>query len=480
MKIRARVGRLFVAFLFIGIVHGASLFSVEKILNRDKPVRVGYGVYDPSKVFVPSLEAQVSVRRELGGKGLFAKAYFFNELHQIVASVDAPALAYVDTTDAFGMPDVFFKGKSQALFFPVPPELRVKRWSAVVVFGNAEEAAARAFPSGGSLTQYDYPERKLVQGIAGRMSVPAPQSAASGVIEYVAKTRSLQQPQITLFFKLPKGVTGMSDLKGILGRVVIAADVNTVRERFFRDGTDPQPGSVDELAQKYKLGLLTWGARTIWTKTANGEALSPQQQRADDVEFDLVADGWERGVEDMVRQYGIPGCKMLLSGQSQAGQWVHRLALRRADRVLAVHTHISSSYDLPTASGARTTWLVTTGEQESGAEQALDFYDGCRKQGYPMVIKVEPGLGHDGSDLANRLEYEFFKSVLDHPSPLGAPTAPALLQGFQRPEFYGDVSDQRVVPAARVNDIEPENRVPLPTREIAGAWAGRPVAEAGR
>ncbi|MDD5201244.1 MAG: hypothetical protein PHC88_15745 [Terrimicrobiaceae bacterium] len=475
---------------FASAAYAQTVFSVDKIVDWKRDPRKNYvnseenyGIYEDSKVegrrvlkFIPSVEAQVSVGTEIEGSKVFARAYFFDPNKRLVGTAPAPARAFLHTGNAFGMPGIFPKGRPQSLFFPAPPQWSAQGGAVVVVFGDKSEAAARAYPDSVKAGMFDYPERRLAEGFQGNLSRPAAAAnAAPSVIEYVAKTRSLQQPQITLFFKLPAGVKKISELRGILGQVVVGAGVNDVRQQFLKTGGNPRPGSLDELAQKYKLGLLTWGAHTLWNKRENADELSPEQRRAEEGEFDLVADGWEKGVEDLVKLYGIPNTKMLLAGASQAGQWSHRLALRKPDRILAVHAHIASSYDVPTPAGARTLWLITTGEQESGAEHALDFYEGCRKLGYPMILKIEPGLGHEASALANRLEYQFFKYVLDHASPLGSPTAPALLEGFQRPAFLGDVSDQDVAAPAEADEIEPENRVPLPTREIAEAWAGHGI-----
>lgn len=446
-----------------------------------KPNEKLYGVFEEvaesngrTRWEIPSVEVTVRARAAFADSALFARAHFF-ERGRLVATVDHPAEGYLNTEKPYGLPTAFPMGKKQTVFFPIPAELRGRSWSVVVVLGNSKGAVARAFPGNAVAATFNYPERGLVEG-GGRSTAPDVAAPGSdGIIEYVAKTRSTQQPQITLLFRLPPGVTEMSELRGLLASVRIGHSLEDVREAFLRETSEVNPGTTMELAKKYKLGVLCWGSRTLWTRDRNAEDLPAAQRKAEDAEFDLVAEGWERGLESMAAKYGIPQANILMEGLSQSGQWSHRLALRKPARFLAVQAHVASSYDVPTREAASVFWLITTGEQEPGCEGAVAFFERCRSLGYPMIFKAEPGLGHEESRLADALKYRFFDWVLRNFTeaefdPNVARTR--ILAGFRKPAFLGDFGTQEIVPEPDRAELGSDVPVPLPTRAIAEAWAG--------
>jgi hypothetical protein len=428
--------------------------------------------------FVPALEAKVWARADIATTGVLAKAYFFDASKHLIATTAEPAPPGARPASPSGMPNAFRQGRAQSLFFPVPKELMGRSWSAVVVVGSLEAGmAAGTFPSGLLASDFEFPERmEIARGNAETAPKQVGEIAkVPPLVEYVAKTKSQKQPQITLFFQMPYGVSDPAELRGILGRVLIGKDVADVRRQAEGMKGPPRPGSLEELAQRYKLGILCWGARTLWDKTTNADELSPEQRAEMDREFDMVAAGWVQGLEGLAARYGIPRYNVILDGVSQAAQWSSRLALRVPGRILAVHTHIASSYDMPTAMGRQTLWLLTTGEQEAGCDNAIDFYTACRRLEYPMIFKAEPGLGHEWSTRADRLAYAFFDYILRMASAQSSDAwrtiiPPQVLASFQKPEFWGDLSSQRVLPAAESREIPPENLIPLPTGEIAKAW----------
>ena len=425
---------------------------------------------------VASLEIKVRAKQSVPNEEVFTKVYFYEDA-RLLHAINKPTAAYLNTNKAYPPPTVFGQGEVHPLFFPLPASLTGRRWSAVVVVGTSEGAVARVFPEGASATTFDFPERDLVMR-SGR--VESTQAGLGNtdrgrVIEFIARTRSVKQPQITLLFRMPPGVTKMSELRGLWASVRLGYSIEDVREAFLRETAEVKPGSVMELAQRYKLGVLCWGARTLWTRGRDAEELTPAQRKAEDAEFDLVAEGWERGLDAMAAQYGIPRTNLVIDGISQAAQWSHRLVLRKPERFLAIHAHVSSSYDVPTAKAASVSWLVTTGEQEAGCENAMAFYERCRALGYPMIFKAEPGLGHDWSRNAEELKVRFFDWVLANAAAVNfdrRATQARLLAGFRSPAFLGDYGTHEMVPVRDRASLDAEVPVPLPTAEIARIWAG--------
>jgi pimeloyl-ACP methyl ester carboxylesterase len=241
-----------------------------------------------------------------------------------------------------------------------------------------------------------------------------------------------------------------------------------------------------DFADQHNMAVLTWGTVDAWNNTVNTEEMAHREQEEFDRNFDLLADAWGRGVAQLGQETGIPQKDYLLYGISRGAQWAHRLALRKPDYFLAVHIHIPSTFDTPTATGNQTLWLVTTGEQEYGYERAQQFYHECRALGYPIIFKAIIGLGHADSSIEHALGFKFFEYALSvraaRDSWLEAMNNPfrsrlsqswppeTWLAAFRAPPFYGDFLNQDCYPANQIDMIPVVLRVPLPTKELAELW----------
>jgi len=308
------------------------------------------------------------------------------------------------------------------------------------------------------------------------------------VVEYVVKTKSPKQPQITLFMRPPPGMTDATQANGVLAICLPAWDVEGIKQKL--QGIEPgkEVGGLMEFAENHKLIILCWGSTRLWDPQKSWDEQNKAVNKEMDETFDDVAAAWAGGVEQLAKQYRIPDKNFLLWGSSGSAQYVCRLALRKPEYFLAIHAHVPSSYDKPTPEARRVLWCLTTGELESGYERSKRFYAQCRELGYPIVYKAIVGLGHAGHSNANALGLKFYeyalgmrdqreafdKSLKDslgrsqlqkQEGPL-----PPWPESFRTPAFVGDIVNQEIFPFEQQEMAPAGFRVPLPIKEIADAW----------
>lgn len=458
----------------------AAMHSVKADRSGEGKRLVGIGLE------VPYIEAKVKTAEQTRSQTLTAKAYFFDEKGDLIKAVDRPSVG-AHPLGNYSLPVIFSKGVLESIFFQVPAEALKRKWKAIVVFGDQREAKAMVCPSG-LLTDYDFPERALVQGHAGSMVRRKP--AINPVVEEVVKTGNQAHPQITLFLRPPNGISNGDEIEGVMAMCLLANNVGEIRNRLQGIDPDEETRGMIEFADKHKLAILCWGAQTLWNPGASYDELGRETNRKMDQAFDQMAAAWERGVLDLSKKYGIPNRNFLLTGICASAQWAHRLALRKPDYFLAVSIHIPSSFDAPTSEAARILWLLTGGELDGGYERGIRFYKDCRKMGYPMIFKPIMMLGHAGSPVVNNLATKFFEYALsvkdqrerydkmrkDALSNLGKPesgpsrAASPWLETFRNPPYYGDYLNQECYPASQVKMIPEGLRVALPTKELADVW----------
>jgi predicted esterase len=234
-----------------------------------------------------------------------------------------------------------------------------------------------------------------------------------------------------------------------------------------------------KFADEHQLAILGWGSTSgLWDARKNWDEEEPDIQTANDREFDRAANGWEEGVQYFIKNYNLPSHGFLLSGYSGAAQYACRIALRKPSYFLAVHIHIPSSFDMPTPDANKVLWCLTTGDHESGYQRSLRFYAKSREMGYPIIYKAIPGLGHQGSPIADQIELKFFEYALNleaqgqaGSNSLTSADNSVLWSGdFSHPKYVGDIINQDFYPFDQKDLVPEKMRVVLPTKEIADAW----------
>lgn len=312
------------------------------------------------------------------------------------------------------------------------------------------------------------------------------------IVQKTVETKVKAQPKLTLMLRLPAGKTSGQEVSGVLAYCTWEQDSKSILAKIEDGSGSDEPPKKNEMYQQVAalkafadeqgLALLTWNTATVWNKRESADEMRVRENKGFDKNFDLLAAAWEKGVAELARETGIPTQDYLLYGISRGAQWAHRLALRKPVHFLGVHAHINSSYDQPTPAGANTLWLMTTGDREAGYPASTRFYAECRALGYPIILKAGENLGHSGSPEINRLQKAFFNYALSIKARVQAVRArgnlaqldPAgrepLLRDFRAAPFVGDYVTNEVVPADDADWIPEEQRVPLPTAEIAKAW----------
>jgi len=482
------------AALFV-IVTGrseAATFSIENFHVHEQPQVSGDGimVHNPAVpsnpralIYIPQIEVDVKVSEQAQSKNLLAKAYLFDDAGNLLATVKAPAVAQHFVSDGvrgnihpYAWPTLVPANERQELFFPLPAKLPAN-WSAVAVFGNANGAVAVA-SSDGQEQMLDYPEKQLVAKTQLSPDVPLTDAApVIPLIEQKVDSGNPRYPAFTLLLHLPHGVSSAREVNGVLAVCLIADSVGGIRDRLNAIKPSGDPNPYFAFAESHKLAIVAWGARWIWSSYANFDELNGAQIHMWDNNFEQFADAWDRGIGQFVQNYGLPDHDYLMYGLCAGGEWVHRLALHKPDRFLAVQMHISTSYDEPTPEASRVMWLLTTGELDVGCDRARRFYTAARAMNYPIIFKAVMGVGHSDSPVADQLGIHFFEYALAEKARRDAANANDLaksqmldLSAFSTSPYYGDLMNQDMFAARDKDMIPPGFLVPLPDKNIADAW----------
>jgi len=485
--------RFVAAFVFLsGAILHAGTFSIESIHLHEQGTRLTAGIQENDansntswmrKIFAPQVEVEIKVGKEALTKNLVAKAYYFDSAGKLVKSFAGPSAALRPvrngdsvrgTSSVSVWPTILPANSLQSIYFPLPENLPAG-WSLIVVFGNASGAVAASVPDGRQ-ANFSYPERDLVAKTLLSPDVAlADDDEMAPLIEQVVKSDNPRYPAFTLLVHLPHGVKNAKEVNGVLATCILANSVGEIRNRLNAIRPTNDPDAYFAFAEAHKMAVLAWGARWVWSSFANFDELDQGEVRTWDDNFQQLADAWDRGVQTLSSQYGLPDHDYLMYGCCAGGEWVHRLALHKPQRFLAVQMHISTSYDAPTPEASRVMWLLTTGELDSGSDRARRFYAAARALHYPIIFKAIEGLGHGNSPIADQLGVRFFQYALDVKSRRDAGTssggAPAAdLSDFSAAPFYGDLMNQEMFARQDEDRIPSEFLVPLPTRDIADAW----------
>jgi hypothetical protein len=481
------------ALLFSALVPcSAAVFNIDNIRIHQETQNSGDGIVAPdpampansgAKVYIPQAEVDVRVSQDAQSKNLIAKAYFFDGDGKLIQTLPQPSIARHEVADGVRSnvhqeiwPTVVPANTPQSLFFPLP-----QNWSSdgslVVVFGNANGVVASSTREGQEQI-LDFPEKELAAKTLLSPDVKLTDAApAAPLVELKVESNNPQYPAFTLLMHLPHGVTNPKDVSGVLATCIFADSVGQIRDRLNAIKPEKDPNPYFEFAESHKLAIIAWGARWVWSSYANFDELNKDQIHSWDDNFQQLADAWDRGIQRLVQTYGIPDHDYLMYGLCAGGEWVHRLALHKPDRFLAVQMHLSTSYDAPTPEASHIMWLLTTGELDGGCDRARRFYSAARDLGYPIIFKSVIGLGHADSPIADQLGVRFFDYALAEKAKRDAANANDLtksvaldLSGFDSSPFYGDLMNQDMFAAQDKQMIPPGFLVPLPTKEIAEAW----------
>lgn len=272
-------------------------------------------------------------------------------------------------------------------------------------------------------------------------------------------TQSPKCPSLTLYLSRPQGATS-----NVLCLSLLANRASEVEWRLRSRSRRGTVGRFLDFADSNRLAVVAWGApRGLWRPRRNWDGVDRGEVRRLSSSFGHVAKGWEKAMDGFSEKFGVPRSGCLMAGFSGAAQFAQRLALHCPDRFRAVAVHVASSYDYPLPAGGRILWCVTTGENESGYERSLRFLDAAKRNGYAVVYKAYPGLGHEDSVPACLLACACFRHVLAHGDGVR-------LDCGEWP-FVVDVVNQTCGGRRdRERDVPLAFRAYLPDERVAAAW----------
>ena len=468
----------------------AATFSIESIHVHEQRAGLTAGILDFDENhrfvgFISQVEVRVKVDRDAQSKNLLAKAYYFDGAGHSIQVFTAPSMANRPANAADSVranylnsvwPTILPANAPQSIYFPLPANLPAD-WSLVVVFGNSNGVVAASVPDDRQ-DKFAYAERDLVAKTLLSPDVEITDgNEMAPLIEQKVESDNPAYPAFTLLMHLPHGVTDPKNVKGVLAICMIANSVTEIRNKLNAIKPENDPDAYFAFAESHQLAIVAWGARWVWSSYANFDELNQDQARTWDDSFQKLANAWDHGIQLLVDQYGIPDRDYLMYGFCAGGEWVHRLALHKPERFLAVQMHISTSYDAPTPEASHILWLLTTGELDSGCDRARRFYSAATDLKYPIIFKAIIGLGHTDCSEADRLGLRFFDYALEMKNKRDAAIAanqavpPLDLSAFDASPFYGDLMNQEMYAASDKEMIPAKFLVPLPTKEIADAWS---------
>lgn len=346
-------------------------------------------------------------------------------------------------------------------------EAFVQAWFIAVLSEQKTPAAWGEIGSGENVTDSPDTPKTAKSWLPDASFIPAwsalssKASAEKGVIEHVVKLPAKDYPQLTMFLRLPKDG---EKPQGVLCMCLLANSPAEVKEKI-RVGK----GVLFDFAEERRLAIVAWGSRSIWDPDKNWNELPRDRARQIDMAFDQVSAGWDQGISWFAKRFGIPETGFLMEGSCGAGQFVQRLALRKPERFLAVHTNIPGSFDAPTKAGRKVLWCLTTGERlDGGYARSLAFFRTVRDLHYPIIYKAYPGVSHmEGSAKSGELGRFCFDYALNEYARAtrrsgGKATLPNWEAIFASAAFVGDVKNQNVFGAEDAACIPSEFRMPLP------------------
>ena len=292
-------------------------------------------------------------------------------------------------------------------------------------------------------------------------------------------------PVMTFYVRYPKGLSPKDKVDGVFAYVTYLTEKKNLEAWVKRSSKEDENFLF---ADQHKLAVVTWTTATEYSIAESfNDDTSDERDPYNSMEACFRT--WKIGMDRLCRDYGLPESGYLMYGYSRGAQWAHRIALRCPERFLALHIHINSSFEEPTANASHCLWLVTTGELEHGNKAARIFFHKAQALNYPILLRIYPGKAHEVFPEEVTLGLNFFGYVLqlrDQQVKLAAAKQAdrasdetdnqpfvlddSLLGDFRKPPFYGDMLNGDVYPATQGSILPNSQKVGIPSLDIAKSW----------
>ena len=316
---------------------------------------------------------------------------------------------------------------------------------------------------------------------------PSPSIASADghqIVTIAERNDAADLPVMTFYVRYPAGTSPKDKINGVFAYVTYIQDKNTLEDWVKRSSSDDLNF---QFADQHKLVVVTWTTATMYSISDSFNA-DPEDEREPWNSMEQCFRTWKIGMDQLCRDYNLPESGYLIYGYSRGAQWAHRIVLREPERFLAVHIHVNSSYAEPTSDAAHCLWLLTTGELEWGNKAARTFYQKAQVLGYPILLRIYPGKGHEVFPDEEILGLKFFEYALklkdqqlQKPADIASESSTfsepppfvlddSMLENFRRPPYYGDILNGEVYPASQGPILSEAQRSGIPDEEIAKVW----------
>lgn len=299
------------------------------------------------------------------------------------------------------------------------------------------------------------------------------------------KTKVVEVPELNLFIRTPGSLAKGEVPKGVICFCTWQQEDTTLINRL-KSAED----SLVAFADQNQLAMITWNTASLLPPDVNVSDLTEEAENQLQEKFTAFGEEWSAAVRKVSHEFKIPEKDMLLYGISRGAAFAYQIAMRYPQRFLAVHTHIGRHYNNELPREAKGTfWLVTTGEVDRGYGDSFDLYSKLKQLGAPVMFKAGESLGHAPRRDIDELGSAFFRYAMQlrsqcekekSRSRAGKDTPVSLFhKAVTTPPWFGDYINQQAVQAgtADADSIPIEQRIALPTEEIAKAW-GMPLTVA--
>ncbi len=178
-------------------------------------------------------------------------------------------------------------------------------------------------------------------------------------------------------------------------------------------------------------------------------------------------------VDQLAAHYRVAKQKLFLHGYGGGGGFVQRFARWAPDRIAAVSTHSSESWDWyettqglqPFSLQKRIPYLVTCGEEDNQSirledrlHRGIRLVSNLRDQGALVIWKEWPGVAHEITPQMEEMARTFLAYYAEY--------------GTEAPQFIGDLRDNTYLPIndPRADAIPPSSQQFLPDQKLASLW----------
>ena len=292
------------------------------------------------------------------------------------------------------------------------------------------------------------------------------------------KTKIPEVPELRLFVRIPGTLMKGQAPNGVLCFCTWQQEDTTLVNRL-----KSTEDSLVTFADRHGMAMITWNTASMLPVGTKIFSLTPEQESDIQRKFTAFGEEWHAALKKVCHEFKLQDKDMLLHGVSRGAAFAHQISMRYPQQFLAVHTHIGSHYNETVPKEAKDTfWLVTTGEADGGYRDSFGLYTKLKELGAPTMFKAGESLGHASRRDIEELGAAFFTYALNLRSRCEKEKAkdrtfkdtPVSL--FQKAvinaTWFGDYINHQAFQTGNpeLASIPVEQRMPLPTEDIAKAW----------